>query len=312
MSRTGKVAPVVGGVAMVVGLLVATVGVAGAAVHEVEYRLDSGETSIGGGPPFSLSPSTGVRGTYDDETGEYRGTFVSAPVGTTLETEVQVAPPPAPKTPAVIDLTVENIPLAQTTGQFDPETGVGTSVLDLRVEIVIATISLNGGDPITLGVTCNLEPIHIEYDVQATGMGEESVTPTRLDLHAEGFTVPAAVCTGGPTPEITAAVTTGINERLGIVAQATSTDATSSTLVLVAGEAFPLPPSTTTTTMTVGADLLNCGDFTYQEEAQAVLDADPSDPNRLDEDDPAADGIACESLPSRPAEVVRATVRFTG
>lgn len=40
---------------------------------------------------------------------------------------------------------------------------------------------------------------------------------------------------------------------------------------------------------------LNCDDFTTQEEAQAVLDADPSDPNGLDADD---DGIACEDLPS--------------
>jgi endonuclease YncB( thermonuclease family) len=40
---------------------------------------------------------------------------------------------------------------------------------------------------------------------------------------------------------------------------------------------------------------LDCSDFTYQEEAQAVLDADPSDPNGLDRD---RDGFACESLPS--------------
>ncbi len=43
---------------------------------------------------------------------------------------------------------------------------------------------------------------------------------------------------------------------------------------------------------------LNClEDFTYQEEAQAVYDRDPSDPNGLDGDD--NDGRACESLPSR-------------
>lgn len=47
-----------------------------------------------------------------------------------------------------------------------------------------------------------------------------------------------------------------------------------------------------------GVDLLNCADFVYQEDAQAVLDADRSDPNRLDADH---DGIACESLPHRPA-----------
>lgn len=40
---------------------------------------------------------------------------------------------------------------------------------------------------------------------------------------------------------------------------------------------------------------LNCADFETQEEAQAVLDADPSDPHGLDAD---KDGVACESLPS--------------
>jgi hypothetical protein len=46
----------------------------------------------------------------------------------------------------------------------------------------------------------------------------------------------------------------------------------------------------------VGAQNLNCDDFATQEEAQAVYDADPSDPNGLDGND--NDGIACESLPS--------------
>ena len=41
----------------------------------------------------------------------------------------------------------------------------------------------------------------------------------------------------------------------------------------------------------------DCSDFQYQEDAQAVYNADPSDPNRLDNDN---DGIACESLPHRP------------
>lgn len=41
----------------------------------------------------------------------------------------------------------------------------------------------------------------------------------------------------------------------------------------------------------VAQDDLNCDDFATQAEAQATLDADPSDPNNLDADD---DGIACE------------------
>jgi excalibur calcium-binding domain-containing protein len=50
----------------------------------------------------------------------------------------------------------------------------------------------------------------------------------------------------------------------------------------------------------LAADDLDCSDFDYQEEAQAVLDADPRDPHRLDGgSDGPADGVACESLPSR-------------
>jgi len=41
-------------------------------------------------------------------------------------------------------------------------------------------------------------------------------------------------------------------------------------------------------------------DFTYQEEAQAVYNQDPSDPNGLDGND--NDGVACEMLPHRPGE----------
>jgi len=43
------------------------------------------------------------------------------------------------------------------------------------------------------------------------------------------------------------------------------------------------------------ADNLDCEDFQTQEEAQAVLDEDPTDPNNLD---PNRDGVACALLPS--------------
>lgn len=41
-------------------------------------------------------------------------------------------------------------------------------------------------------------------------------------------------------------------------------------------------------------DRYNCSDFKSQAEAQAVLRADPRDPNRLDGD---RDGITCENNP---------------
>jgi hypothetical protein len=52
---------------------------------------------------------------------------------------------------------------------------------------------------------------------------------------------------------------------------------------------------------------LDCRDFTYQEEAQAVFDTNPSDPNRLDEDQGPDDGIACEALPRRDSPVTSST-----
>lgn len=53
-------------------------------------------------------------------------------------------------------------------------------------------------------------------------------------------------------------------------------------------------PSPEPTQEPPGKDL-DCADFETQEEAQAELEADPSDPHGLDAD---SDGIACENLPS--------------
>ncbi|GAA1184374.1 hypothetical protein [Pseudonocardia alaniniphila] len=46
-------------------------------------------------------------------------------------------------------------------------------------------------------------------------------------------------------------------------------------------------------------DNLDCTDFSYQEDAQAVLASGPAEPHRLDD---GADGLACESLPKRQSE----------
>lgn len=52
-----------------------------------------------------------------------------------------------------------------------------------------------------------------------------------------------------------------------------------------------------------GVNDLDCEDFRTREKAQAALDADPADPNRLDRD---ADGAACEQLPGRGRDRSRA------
>ncbi|WP_198961252.1 hypothetical protein [Pseudonocardia sp. MH-G8] len=52
----------------------------------------------------------------------------------------------------------------------------------------------------------------------------------------------------------------------------------------------------------LAAEGFDCTDFDLQEEAQAVLDEDRSDPHRLDVGpDGPGDGVACEWLPHRGA-----------
>jgi hypothetical protein len=58
----------------------------------------------------------------------------------------------------------------------------------------------------------------------------------------------------------------------------------------------------------LAANTVNCTDFTYQEDAQAVLDRDKSDPNKLDDDN---DGKACEALPSRGSSTPTTTPKPT-
>ena len=79
-------------------------------------------------------------------------------------------------------------------------------------------------------------------------------------------------------------------------AVATATEDTTTTTTSTTTTTTEAP---TTTTAPVEGDTLNCSDFQFQEDAQAVLDADPSDPNNLDGDN---DGIACEDLPHRVTE----------
>ena len=129
---------------------------------------------------------------------------------------------------------------------------------------------------------------------------------TELQLTAQPFTVPAPICTAGPNATLSLLPTA----QQGLIdALALPNPGATAELQLLSG---PIPPApSTTTTTTANTDLLDCDDFEYQEDAQAALDADPSDPNHLDEDDPAPDGIACESLPARPAPVA-VHPRFAG
>ena len=63
------------------------------------------------------------------------------------------------------------------------------------------------------------------------------------------------------------------------------------------------------TPVTVGKEDLDCIDFEFQEDAQAVYNQDPSDPFNLD---PNGDGFACSSLPSREPRISQVPRTGTG
>jgi hypothetical protein len=98
--------------------------------------------------------------------------------------------------------------------------------------------------------------------------------------------------------EVTVALGGDIAEELGVLPNPEALKPT-----CVAGPPAPalppggagVPPPGFDPTAYVGqGDRFDCQDFRSQAEAQAVLRADPSDPNRLD---PDRDGIACEANP---------------
>lgn len=77
------------------------------------------------------------------------------------------------------------------------------------------------------------------------------------------------------------------------------------TTAALAGFALLAPVSLAFAQVEAFAADRDCKDFKYQEEAQAVLDANPADPNNLDTDH---DGIACESLPKRGGQAPSTTI----
>lgn len=69
-------------------------------------------------------------------------------------------------------------------------------------------------------------------------------------------------------------------------------------VALATSEAIDEPPGWVVK-LALQADDFDCEDFETQEEAQAILDEDPADPNNLD---PNQDGIACALIPSAEDE----------
>jgi hypothetical protein len=95
-------------------------------------------------------------------------------------------------------------------------------------------------------------------------------------------------------------------------AVATATEDTTTTTTSTTTSTTTEPP--TTTTAPTDKDTLNCSDFQFQEDAQAVLDGDPSDPNNLDADNDGIGVRICHTVSLRrlPKQTVTVNPTFTG
>lgn len=115
-----------------------------------------------------------------------------------------------------------------------------------------------------------------------------------LMLVLAGLTSLALVsCAESSNPDSSDAPETVVEEKT-VVVQETVTE----TVVEERTAEPPVEPDPEPTEEAAVEDL-DCSDFTTQEEAQAVLEEDPSDPHFLDFD---GNGIACERLPSSEPE----------
>ena len=257
MKNRSRLAAKVTGIAAAGGLLFAIAGPispAGAASQPVEYKLDSGTVTINvpayegqpapcpSGPAKSveltLPTATGLKGTWDDETGAFSANFVSEEKPGILTTACPI--------PGNIELRTQFFAPAAVTGTINPETGAGTLTSTFNVNVFVARLVPTSGTPpeIVLNVACTLTGVKVDYAAQAT-IADTSVIPTNIALTASNFTIPAAVCTGGESPEILALITSSLNGPAGLT-QPNST--TASAIALSAGAVPPPAPSTTTTT----------------------------------------------------------------
>ena len=165
-----------------------------------------------------------------------------------------------------------------------PVPGLGAWTFDITYDPAIlfasACIPENGS-------VCN--PGFAEDTVRITGasaggvLGDATLAVLLMRCEAEG------------TSPLTLDVALIVDATIGAPADIVAGSQSGSVTCTAASSVDPTP----TPSSTSGDDVFDCSDFAFQDVAQAVLDADPSDPHNLDPDN---DGIACESLPDRDTD----------
>ncbi len=163
-----------------------------------------------------------------------------------------------------------------------PEPGLGAWTVDVTydptVVSAIACIPENGS-------VCN--PAFDSQTVRITGASAGGVVGDAT-LGALSFG-----CDVEGTSPLTLNVALLVDATIGDPQEITADTQNGSITCTAGGTTDPTP------TPSGSDDVFDCSDFLFQDVAQAVLDADPSDPHNLD---PENNGIACEDLPDRDGD----------
>lgn len=303
-SRRFGVAAGLAVVALLCAGLVATS--AGAAEQDLGLVNTDGNIQLPGQDPLEIpAGQAGFELTWDDVTGDLEGMSLNNPLFGTTEADID-GPGPTPPVEVNISATFDTVGDPNTTGNLDPTTGEATLESEIEITLNFQVTGLFEGECVLgaggLTVAYTTDPPGSPWDPAPVDLTEDG----EMALFGEFDLPPTAAgdCTviTNPPPVDAATLSGLINDTLGLPAGGEVE------MTLEQGELAP--PNTTTT---VAAPTINCDAFTYQEEAQAALVADPTDPNGLDGND--NDGIACEHLPNRPAPAAAAVTSqptFTG
>ncbi len=162
-----------------------------------------------------------------------------------------------------------------------PEPGLGAWTVDITYDSAVVSASACIPDN---GSVCN--PAFDSQTVRITGASAGGVVGD-ASLGVISFRCEAAG-TSPLTLNVALLVDATIGDPQPIVAGSQS-----GSITCAAASIDPTP------TPSGDDDVFDCSDFLFQDVAQAVLDADPSDPHNLD---PHNDGIACEGLPDRDSD----------
>ncbi|MAG35324.1 MAG: hypothetical protein CL878_03620 [Dehalococcoidia bacterium] len=227
----------------------------------------------------------------DGSEGYVPSQYIVAEPQPTVTAAPSATPPPATATGAAPTATTIPVPAAATTVPPTPTSPPPATTTPRPTPSAVVAVAAIAPP---LPSTATAVPPAPTTPPSATATPEPTASPV----------LPAATTTPAPPTPTRSPLPTSTPQPTAspMVPTATTAPPPTSTPTPVPPTPTSQPPTETATASGfdpanfIGqGNAFNCGDFGSQAQAQAVLRADPSDPNRLDND---RDGLACEGLPA--------------